>query len=422
MRRLGTFNTSTCSSGAELISQSNDKSPPPPWRRIHTVEDARAIARRRVPRMMFDFVDGSAGCEQGDRLNRSALSQIRLQPRVLADVADRRVSSRFLGRDYGLPFGIAPMGMCDLTWPGADKILAAEAVQRDIPLCLSCAASTTMEDMRALAGDNAWFQLYVMQSPDAAMLMVERAAEAGYEVLVLTVDVPQVSRRVRDLRNGFQVPFHFGPKQVLDFALHPQWSAETLINGIPRTRNFEMGKDARGFARDASRAGADWSFLDQLRKKWRGKLVVKGVLSSADAVRIKDAGADAIYVSNHGGRQLDSAPAAIHALPSIRMAVGPDYPLLFDSGLRTGEDIVKALALGADFAMLGRPMMYGIGADGARGLRGLTTLLAEEISVTLAQIGLRNVEDLDHTVLADLSTPCFSRHDSRLGAADSSEE
>ena len=164
--------------------------------------------------------------------------------------------------------------------------------------------------------------------------------------------------------------------------------------------NFETAKDGRGFVRDESRGGADWSLLERLRSRWKGKLVIKGVLSPADAVRIRDAGADAIYVSNHGGRQLDSAPAAIHALPRIREAVGDDYPLIFDSGVRSGEDIVKALALGADFVMLGRPLMYAIGADGARGLSTLIGILAEEISVTLAQIGRRRVEDVDKSVLA----------------------
>ena len=320
------------------------------------MEDARALARRRMPRMMFDFVDGATGREAGERLNRSAIQQVRLLPRILVDIEDRSLGKSFLGRDMGLPFGIAPMGMCALAWPGADRMLAAEAVRREIPLCLSTAASTSLEDMQALAGGRAWFQLYVLHSQDFAFEMADRAAAAGYEVLVLTVDVPVVSRRVRDLRNGFQVPFRFGPKQVLDFACHPRWSLATLAHGVPKSANFDTAEGGPAFVRGASRGGADWAFLDRLRKRWTGKLVVKGVLSPAEAVRIKDAGADAVYVSNHGGRQLDGAPAAIHALPQVRAAVGADYPLIFDSGIRSGEDIVKALALGADFVMLGRAL------------------------------------------------------------------
>lgn len=349
--------------------------------------------------MMFDFVDGAAGREFGVHMNHKALSDIRLQPRVLVDVADRSLNTRLLGRDLDLPFGIAPMGMCNLTWPDADRMLAAEAGRRNIPLCLSCAASSTMESMLDITDGKAWFQLYVVNDTDSAMQMVTRAERAGYEVLVLTVDVPQVSRRVRDLKNGFQVPFKFGPKQVLDFACHPEWSLRTLVRGVPRTVNFETEDQTGGFARDASRAGATWNFLHELRRHWRGKLVVKGVLSAEDAVRIRDAGADAIYVSNHGGRQLDSAPPAILALPLIRAAVGPDFPLIFDSGVRSGEDVVKALALGADFVMLGRPVLYAIGADGERGLTTLFDMFVSDIDVTLAQIGMRTVGDVDGKAL-----------------------
>ncbi len=350
---------------------------------------------------MFDFVDGAAGAEVGEGLNRSAIREIRLQPRVLVNVEGRSLKRRFLGQDMGLPFGIAPMGMCNLTWPGADNMLAAEAMRRGIPVGLSTAASTSLEHMHAMAPGRAWFQLYVAQSRQAAMRLVDRAEASGYEVLILTVDVPQVSRRIRDLRNGFQIPFRMGARQFFDFAFHPRWSIGTLLHGAPKVANFEAEQDGKGFTRGESRGSTDWAFLDELRMRWTGKLVVKGVLSPDDAVRIRDAGADAVYVSDHGARQLDATPAAIHALPRIRAAVGPDYPLIFDSGLRSGEDIVKALALGADFVMLGRPLLYAIGADGARGLSTLVDVLADDISVTLAQIGLKRVEDIDSRVLVN---------------------
>jgi L-lactate dehydrogenase (cytochrome) len=350
---------------------------------------------------MFDYVDGAAGNEIAKGLNESAIEEIRLQPRVLANVEGRSLATRILGRDMGLPFGIAPMGMCDLIWPGADRMLAAESQRRDMPHCMSTVASMSLEEGYALTGGRAWFQLYVAQSLESAMGLVDRAESTGYEVLILTVDVPQVSRRIRDLRNGFQVPFRMGPRQFFDFASHPRWSIETLLRGAPKTRNFETGPGGRGFARNESRGSTDWDFLARLRARWRGKLVVKGVLSPADALRIRDAGADAVYVSNHGGRQLDGAPAAIHALARVRAALGPDYPLIFDSGLRSGEDIVKALALGADYVMLGRPLLYAIGADGARGLSSLIDILAEEISMTLAQIGLRRIGEVDGRVLVE---------------------
>ena len=366
--------------------------------RIFNADDARRLARRRVPRMMFDFVDGAAGSETGERFNRAALERIRLQPRVLVNVENRSLEKRIMGLQMGLPLGVAPMGMCNLTWPGADKMLATEAAKRGFPVGVSTASSTTLEEMQEFANGNAWFQLYVGQSIEAGMDMVGRAAKSGYEVLILTVDTPQVSRRIRDQRNGFQVPFRIGVRQFMDFASHPRWSLATLAAGAPTTRNYEIS--GREFVRSESRGRVDWEFLSTLRDTWQGRLVVKGVMWPEDAARIRDAGADAVYVSNHGGRQLDSAPPAIEALPAIRAAVGPKYPLLFDSGLRSGEDVIRALAAGADFAMMGRPFLYSIGADGSRGLATFLDLVADDIDKAMAQLGLRSVEDIDEEILA----------------------
>ena len=368
---------------------------------IQCVEDARRAARRRLPRMLFDFIDGAAGEETAARRNREALSRIELQPRVLVNVEARRVACDLLGRRWNLPFGIAPMGMCDLAWPGADRAFADAARSHSIPHCLSTAASTSLEDCRARAGENAWFQLYV-SDPETGWDLVRRALDAGYEHLVLTVDTPVLSRRRRELRRGFKVPFRLGPSQLLDFALHPRWSLTTLARGVPKFGNNRPrpGSSSRAFDRSRSRGGVDWAFLDALRERWPHRLVVKGVLSPDDAARIRAAGADAVYVSNHGGRQLDSAPAAVDALPGIRRAVGPDYPLLFDSGLRDGEDIVKAFALGASYVMLGRPFLYAAGAAGTAGVHRIIELLAEEASVALAQIGRTDIGALDERVLA----------------------
>ena len=351
---------------------------------------------------MFDYIDGAAGKEIATNLNEQALDAIRLQPRVLVNVENRDLRKRFLGQERSLPFGIAPMGMCNLAWPAADKMLAKEALRRQIPLCVSTVASTRLEDMLLEGGENTWFQLYVSESLQAGLNLAERAQSIGYTVLILTVDVPQVAKRPRDARNGFHMPFRIGPRQLVDFACHPRWALETLLNGPPTPANFTAhGRNnaGGGFVRNASRGQVDWNFLDQLREFWKGKLIVKGVLCSEDAQKIKATGVDAIYVSNHGGRQLDAAPAAIHRLAAIRNAVGDDYPLIFDSGVRSGEAIVKSLALGADFVMLGRTVLYAIGADGARGLTTMLDLLSEETSQTLAQIGLRSVEDIDGSVV-----------------------
>ncbi len=229
--------------------------------------------------------------------------------------------------------------------------------------------------------------------------MVARAQSAGYKTLILTVDVPQVSRRLRDLRNGFSMPFRIGPRQFLDFALHPRWSLTTLLNGVPKPRNFIKKDGTSGFDRAASRAGADWAFLERLRAQWGGQLIVKGVTSAEDAVRIQSLGADAIYVSTHGGRQLDSTPAAIDLLPAIRAAVGSGMPLIFDSGVRNGEDVVKALALGANFVMIGRPALFALGAEGPAGVTALLNCFREEISTTLAQIGLADIDSVTSEAL-----------------------
>ncbi len=364
--------------------------------KLFSTEDARRLAKRRLPRLVFDFIDGAAGREVGKRRNEARFDEICLQPRVMENVASRSLATEILGQKFGVPFGIAPMGMCNLVCPGADRILAETAARLAIPVCVSSAASSTLEDMREWAESRAWFQLYYGQSEESSLAAVDRAGDAGYDTLVLTVDVPQVSRRVRDQRNGFNVPFKLTLTSFLDFATHPRWSLSTLAAGVPSPKNIGKGDN---FVRDASRAGADWDFLDKLRRTWKGNLIVKGITCAWDAVRVRDAGADAVYVSSHGGRQLDSVPAAIDLLPRVREALGTDMPLLFDSGVRNGEDVVKALALGADFVMLGRPVLFALGAGGKNGLSTLLDCFAQDIDTAIAQLGVNSVEGLWSGVL-----------------------
>jgi len=259
---------------------------------------------------------------------------------------------------------------------------------------LSTMASSSIETTAERAGEHAWFQLYVGQSEEVANLLVERAETVGYTRLVLTVDVPEIGYRPREHRNGFKSPIYIGPKQFFDFAFHPRWSLTTLMNGVPTLANVNVA-GGKEFKRNEARGKVDWAFLERLRERWPGKLIVKGVLGEEDALRIRDAGVDAVYVSNHGGRQLDSAPAAIDMLPRIRAAVGPDYPLLFDSGVRNGEAIIKALALGADFVFVGRPLLYAMGAGGYEGLQQMIELLRSQIDIGLAQLGCPDINDID---------------------------
>uniref|UniRef100_UPI0026173AB7 alpha-hydroxy acid oxidase n=1 Tax=uncultured Ruegeria sp. TaxID=259304 RepID=UPI0026173AB7 len=352
---------------------------------IHSAEDARRLARRRLPWMVFDYIDGSAGAETGAARNRAELDAMTLRPRILRDVSERSLSGSVFGQATKRPFGIAPMGMCNLSAPGADLMLARLAARYGVPLGVSTVASTPMEDLIMEAEGNAWFQLYFSGDGSGTFKLVDRAKAAGYETLVLTVDVPEVGRRPRELRHGFKMPFKMGPKQVLDFALHPLWSLPTLLKGKPEMANFLM--DGYDFDRTESRAKATWETLARLRDQWVGKLVVKGVLDADDALKLKSAGVDAIQVSSHGARQLESAPAPISVLREIRKAVGPDFPLFYDSGLRSGEDALKALANGANFTFFGRILQFAIAAEGEEGLEQLWSVLTEEMSIAMAQMG-----------------------------------
>jgi len=284
------------------------------------------------------------------------------------------------------------MGMCNLSGPGADLMLARLAAQFGIPHGVSTVASTPMEDIIKEAEGNAWFQLYFSGDGTGTFKLVERAKSAGYDTLVLTVDVPEVGRRPRELRHGFKMPFKIGPRQFIDFALHPRWSLTSLAAGKPQMANFEM--DGYDFDRTESRARATWETLERLRDAWPGKLVVKGVLDVEDAVALKAAGVDAIQVSSHGSRQLESAPSPFALLPAMRAALGSHYLQFYDSGLRSGEDALKALVAGADFVFFGRILQFAIAAAGEPGLRQLWDVLSEELRIAMAQSSMSDLSEV----------------------------
>ena len=373
-----------------------------PSQKIFSIKDARELSRKRLPKLVFDFIDGASGDEKLAEINSKALDQIRLEPKVLRNVEKRSLKKKVLDYEFDFPFGFAPMGMTNLSWPGADSMLAAESARNNIPTCVSMASTTTLEKMYELSKGHAWMQLYIFQDENFVMELLDRAKNTGYEVAILTVDVPVLSRLTRDDKNGFSYPFKIGPKQFFDFATHPTWSLSTLLSGIPKPMNYVTSKSGDGiFKRKESRGTTDWDTLKRVRDKWKGKLVIKGVMSPDDAIKIKDAGADAIQVSNHGGRQLESATAAINMLPLIRKSVGSNFPLIFDSGIRSGSDIVRALAFGADYTMIGRPVMYAMGADGKKGLRRIVEIIKEEVSTTLGLVGLNDINDVTSEIVID---------------------
>lgn len=373
---------------------------------MHNAETMRAAARRRLPRFVFDFVDGGAHGENALERNRQALDAIRLAPRILAGNERRSAAATLLGREIAAPFGIAPIGMANLVRPGADMALARAAATAAIPYALSTAGTTAMEDI-ARAAPESWFQLYVGRDADIVDDLIRRADDSGFPALIVTADVPAPGKRVRDLVNGFTLPLKPSPRLSLDLIRHPGWGLRIAAGGAPRFANLERysrpGASTQSLAQlmaAQSSARLDWDLLAQIRKRWPRKLILKGVMRADDAVHAARLGVDAIAISNHGGRQLDAAPAPIEALPAIRAALGADMPLILDGGVRTGEDIARALVLGADLVLLGRPFLFSIAALGLEsGPAALIALLADEFDRALGQLGATTPSELDRSLL-----------------------
>ena len=368
---------------------------------MHSVADLRLGARARLPRVVFDFIDGGAGNEATLRCNENAFQDLRLVPRVFASCRSRDQSTELLGQRYAMPFGVTPMGLCNLAWPGTDLGIATAAAKAAIPYALSTMASTSIEDIARAAPEHTWFQLYVGGDATIANSLLERALAAGIRTLVLTVDANFAARRLRDRRNHFALPLRPTPRLLADLVAHPRWSLATLAAGAPTFENFKAGAnnarriDIADMLVALAQAHIDWSLLEHARARWPHTLIVKGVLHPQDAQRIAAMGADGVVVSNHGGRQLASVPSSIEALPAIRQAVGPDFAVLLDSGVRSGDDIAKALAAGASFVLLGRAFLYATGALGAqRGPSAAIDILRGELDTAMAQLGCATIAEL----------------------------
>ena len=354
-------------------------------------DDFRQSAKKRLPKLLFEYIDGAASDGSGEADNRKIIRQLRLNTKALFNVEKRSLNHKVFRIPTKLPIGIAPMGMVQMAGVGADEAFAKCAAKYEIPVGVSTASSMSLEKYAEYSNGYAWFQLYYMADKTELKTLLNRIVTAGYKTLIFTVDVPEIGFRPNEIRNGLKVPFKFGPKQIVDFAMHPTWSIKTIINGPPKFGNF---KDTNSFNRDASRAGADWEFLRYLRDHWPNKLVIKGVLNTEDAINMRGMGVDGIYVSSHGGRQLASAPHPIEMLPKIRKALGDDVNIFYDSGLRNGEDLVKAYALGANFAFMGRPWSLAYAANNQHGIENYIEYLCKETSVAMAMIGRRKIEEI----------------------------
>ncbi len=360
----------------------------------HSIDDLRNRARRRIPRVIFDFMDGGAGSESGLRHNTAAFDRFRLRPHALVNTEVISTETELLGRRWAAPIGIAPIGLTNLIWPGGDESVARTAAEMGLPYTLSTAGTTSIERIGAVA-PGSWFQLYVAKSEEVVNDLIARADSAGFDALVVTVDVPRPSRRLRDLRNGFQLPLRPTPSLVMDIASRPRWALETLRRGVPRFASIERYappessvQSLAAYMSSQSSGRLDWDVVQQIRRQWPRRLILKGIQSATDAVRARDTGADAVVVSNHGGRQIDGAMATIENLGEIRAAVGPDFTVILDSGIRSGEHVAKALACGADFALVGRAAMYGLASGGAAGVRHAMQLLIDELTITMAHLGV----------------------------------
>ncbi|RMH42667.1 MAG: alpha-hydroxy-acid oxidizing protein [Alphaproteobacteria bacterium] len=362
------------------------------------LSDLARRARRRIPHFVWEYLDCGTGTDDARRRNRHALDRIRLVPRGLAGEVAPRLSCSLLGQTWSMPVGIAPIGMSGLVWPGAEEILARTARDAGIPYCLSTVATRTPEEIGSVAGPSGWFQLYPPRDAEIRRDILRRAAGAGFRVLVLTIDVPVMSRRERQRRAGIRVPPRLSPRILWQIAQRPAWALGTLRHGIPGLPLMASYAPAGGTsvarADHALRTAPDTAYLARLREEWAGPLVVKGVMDPDLAATLPDAGVDAVWVSNHGGRQLDAAPAAIEALPAVRRAVGPGFPVIFDSGVESAVDVLRALALGADFVMLGRAWHHAVAALGAEGARYLARMLAEDLAVNMVQMGAATLSDL----------------------------
>lgn len=376
--------------------------------RAASIDDLREIARRRLPRFAFDFIDGGAESETGLARNRRALDEVLLAPRYLADLTTIDTETELFGKTYAVPFGIAPMGFINMAWPGTDLMLARLAARKRIPHLVSTAASTPLEALAEAAQGFAWFQIYVSNDAEFTEHILARAEAAGYDVLVVTVDVSAQGKRDRDIRNGLRVPFRLNPEILADLALHPAWAIGSLRHGAPHFANLS-GEKAGAFAsltleeiqgRLLIANRFDWDALKRLRDRWKGPVVLKGILRADDAIMAAEVGCDGLLVSNHGGRQADYAPASIEVLPAIAAACSGRMTLLFDSGVRRGADIVRAKVLGAGFAFAGRAFAYGAAAGGEAGVARAFEILETELTRTLGQIGRPVFRDLEPAVLA----------------------
>lgn len=360
-----------------------------------TIADLGARAKKRLPSFVWRYLYAGAGDDGGVTRNQAAFEQILFRARRFAGSL-KSTEVELFGKTYSQPFGVSPVGLCDLFWPGSDRALSKLAVRKNIPLVLSTGSSTSVEEMAKRTEGNLWFQCYLMPDRKVMADLLRRAWESGVRTLVFTSDTigPRLHHAI--IRADHPSDLIRRSRIFFDCMFHPTWALTTLFTGKPKFGNLENYEtSARQLFAEDENAGLTWDDFKRTREMWKGKLVVKGILEAEDAVRAVREGADGIWVSNHGGRRLETLPASITALPAIRKALGPSVPVVIDSGVRSGDDVVKALALGANFVFSGRCFVFGAAAFGPSGVERAYDILAYQLKTALMQIGCNAAKDLN---------------------------
>ena len=378
---------------------------------IACIEDLRALARRKVPKAFFEYADGGSYNEETLRANRAELEPIKLRQRVMVDVSERSLATTIVGQKVSAPFALAPIGLCGMQY-GDGEILSAQAAEEaQLPFTLSTMSINSIEQVAEATTKPFWFQLYVIRDRGFCKDILSRAAKAGCSALVLTVDLQVLGQRHRDIHNGMTVPPEIRLKNIVDMATKPSWvfsilkgKSKTFGNLAGHVKGMDDVTSLAQWTNSQFDPALSWKDVDWIKKIWPGKLIIKGILDVEDAKTAVKLGADAIVVSNHGGRQLDGAPSSISALPPIAQAVGSDTEVLFDGGIRTGSDMLRALALGAHACLIGRAYIYGLGAGGKAGVAKAIDILKKELSVAMALTGTTRISDIGPQVLVGNET------------------
>lgn len=378
------------------------------FRNALSIKELRYIARKRVPNFVFEYVEGGAEDEATLKWNRKALNAIRFTPNTLIDTSNRTHSIKLFGQESNSPLIIAPTGLNGMLHHRADIALARTAKNYGIPFCLSTVSNLSLEEVAKNAGGRLWMQLYVMTNHKITQNIIDRAQNAGYEALVFTTDANVFGNREWDKRN-YKAPAKLTFRNLVDVAMHPRWIFDVLFpHGVPRFENIvkfmplEAQSASGGVAEFPKLFSSEisWQDVEWLRKKWQGKLIIKGILNSEDANRAKDLGCDGIILSNHGGRQLDSCISPIEVLPEVSKSVGNEITIIIDSGFRRGTDILKAMALGAHAVMIGRSTLFGLAAGGEAGANHALSILTTEIDRALGQLGCCSTTELGPHLIA----------------------